>query len=534
MKKILLATLLLPAIFSACTKEQMEEIYVQEKYDFSQLPKYPVSVVKVETKNHVPLMALNALENDDEVGWKSDRPQTRLAEIIREEVWENGFGRTIYARSDESIVMENMHRYMYPGSLLDGPSIGNFTYTPITVPTGPVNVSVSFPAKTVTGTIDEPSLSRTRQFLADLMQQEISGQQTSSVVYNIDRFTSYNELKTLFGSNTNTSFLFWGTSSSDTNMEQKVSLNTGLYLQFVQKYFSLDMDIPRDGWIQGNINSEYSPVYVSSLAYGRLGILTLETTMIEEEAERIFKNVVSGLIVNKNKQLTSEERKFFDEATMKVYLAGGDGESGVKVINGPEEFIAWITEGGTFSAQSWGQPIYASFSYLSDHSPFKVDYQIDIDADPLYVKLVQTGTKDNQTYKIQFFNNINGTSRTSPPLYIKFNILRETAYIDYHEGSFTWFVPDVKEYRVIESEETYTQNYFRGYEHVIAQNVKDDRLYYHSWSGWDWGMDWKINRRRYFLQPGRFYKVLAPEFNVDWIYYHPDAWTAYMGVWEVQ
>lgn len=37
------------------------------------------------------------------------------------------------------------------------------------------------------------------------------------------------------------------------------------------------MDIPSNGLISGTIPGGYSPVYVSSIAYGRIGILTLET-----------------------------------------------------------------------------------------------------------------------------------------------------------------------------------------------------------------------------------------------------------------
>ena len=56
------------------------------------------------------------------------------------------------------------------------------------------------------------------------------------------------------------------------------------------------MDIPEKSFIEGSINAQYSPVYVSSIAYGRVGILTLETDEIYENAESIVKKAVNGFL----------------------------------------------------------------------------------------------------------------------------------------------------------------------------------------------------------------------------------------------
>ena len=82
------------------------------------------------------------------------------------------------------------------------------------------------------------------------------------------------------------------------------------------------MDIPEKSFIEGSINAQYSPVYVSSIAYGRVGILTLETDEIYENAESIVKKAVNGFLYNKKEFLTVEEKGFFDEARMKVYVGG--------------------------------------------------------------------------------------------------------------------------------------------------------------------------------------------------------------------
>ena len=56
---------------------------------------------------------------------------TRASEIISETLWDNGFGKTIHAQADESIVLDNLNRYIYPGSILDGASVANQDYKTI-------------------------------------------------------------------------------------------------------------------------------------------------------------------------------------------------------------------------------------------------------------------------------------------------------------------------------------------------------------------------------------------------------------------
>ena len=86
--------------------------------------------------------------------------------------------------------MDNLNRYIYPGSILDGASVANQDYKTISVHYKPINVSVSFPAQKVTGVLEKPSLSSCRQLVMDLMHQKGIGQQSASVHFDIHSFTS--------------------------------------------------------------------------------------------------------------------------------------------------------------------------------------------------------------------------------------------------------------------------------------------------------------------------------------------------------
>ena len=391
-------------------------------------------MVNINVHNYIPDMGDKVLSSPSHI-------HTRASEIISETLWDNGFGKTIHAQADESIVLDNLNRYIYPGSILDGASVANQDYKTTSVHYKPINVSVSFPAQKVTGVLEKPSLSSCRQLVMDLMHQKGIGQQSASVHFDIHRFTSYDELKMTFGSNANTSFLFWGSSSSQQEHKERISKSSGLYIRFIQKYFTIDMDIPEKSFIEGSINAQYSPVYVSSIAYGRVGILTLETDEIYENAESIVKKAVNGFLYNKKEFLTVEEKGFFDEAGMKVYVGGGNGDSGVKTLTGFDDFIKFISEGGHFSAETPGKPIFCSFAYLSDHSPYKVKFKIDIDSDPVYARIEYRNLKNDsyvgrslQREKIigdvhlAFYADRTAKIPTVAPRYISFNIVEHSRH----------------------------------------------------------------------------------------------------------
>lgn len=212
------------------------------------LEKYPEPTVTITAHNHIPFLAKNILE---------EKAITKSVNIISDIAWANGFGRTITARSDEMVIPDNMNRYIYPGSILEASSIAETRFTPIPVKNNPVHVSVSFPAKKVGGTIKEPSLLNIRQFVMDLMQQNNIGKQSATLSFDVQKFVSYDELKMTFGSNENTGLLFWGTSSAQYQNKYRIIRSSGLCIKFIQKYFTLDMDIPSNGLISGTIPGGY-------------------------------------------------------------------------------------------------------------------------------------------------------------------------------------------------------------------------------------------------------------------------------------
>ena len=152
--------------------------------------------------------------------------------------------------------------------------------------------------------------------------------------------------------------------------------------KFIQKNFTIDMDIPKAGQlidlnVDPNILGAYSPVYVSSVTYGRLGIITVESNANFEQLNTAFKKAFGILgVVNGENTLTQEEMNIINLADIKVYLVGGSGVQAVQTVSGYQNFMNYVAGGQTFSPQAPGVPITFSMRYLSDHSACKAQFQI--------------------------------------------------------------------------------------------------------------------------------------------------------------
>lgn len=340
--------------------------------------------------------------------------------------------------SSESVVLNHLNRYIFPGSLLMGNSIQDLNYKPVFASLNPITVSLSIPAinqKTAI-TITNPSLSATRAAVYNYLKTA-DFTQNGQLSYSIQQFSSYDELKVAFGSNVNSRNLFGKNSSSTSVEEGMVAKQTGFYVKFYQTSFTLDMDVPNGSLVKdNNFDSEgIEPVYVSSISYGRMGILTIETNEKTEDARRIINETFNKLFYKKQTNFSQEEKTLIEEADFNLYLVGGDGYASSQSFKGYEAFVNNVSQ-SNFSKDQPGVPIFCSYSYLKDNAPVITKFKFDVKRPPLYVKLVKENIKDinsnnppggiydnkkEAVLKIYFYKN-RSLVPTLPNPYINFKI----------------------------------------------------------------------------------------------------------------
>ncbi|ASZ09805.1 thiol-activated cytolysin family protein [Chitinophaga pendula] len=372
MKTNLLVVLSGAALLFASCEKKLKDISPEQRplSAFSHLPKFPEPLIRVK----------NSMSLKDYLADIQLSPTT----FIKDSFWAAGTGKSVIYESTEQAVLPDNEILAYPGSIIRGNSISTMDFIPIAgyIPR-PIRVGVTFPTTTPTGTIASPSLSETRVFLRNsLLNAPGSGKQISSFSFELSRFTYYEEIKQSFGSNAKVKGIFSSSSSSSSWGQNKISKSTGVVLKFTQKNFDISMDIPRDGQLidpASNPNNfgQYSPVYVSSVTYGRMGIIVIESNYSFNDVNSAFSKVTRKLFKSSSETLTTSEQQVIDNSEIQVFIVGGHGETEAQAISGYDSFVNYVAGGGEFSAADPGVPIAFTLRYLSDHSLFKTRFQVD-------------------------------------------------------------------------------------------------------------------------------------------------------------
>lgn len=344
------------------------------------------------------------------------------------------FETAVEFESSESVVLPHLQRYIYPGSLLMGNSIQDLSFKPISAKINPVTVSLSIPATNYeTGFVmEKPSLSALRELVNNYLRTATFSQ-NGQLSYSIEKFSSYDELKVAFGTDIETRGLFNKHSTSEDQYGYMVSKRNGFYIKFYQTSFTLDMDLPEKSLVQDQNFDDggVEPVYVSSIAYGRMGILTIETDELSEKSLRVINSSFNTIFKNGSSTLTEEEKRFFNGADLKLLLIGGNGNTAVQSFKGYEAFVEHISQ-GTFSKSSPGVPIFCSYAYLKDNSPVKTTFKFNIKKRPLYVELIKENVRTNQDrtkvcdLRLKYYESRSKIPTIASPYY-KIKVVKKTS-----------------------------------------------------------------------------------------------------------
>lgn len=295
------------------------------------------------------------------------------------------FDKDIEVDCYETVILPSDVPHLWAGNVVKKNSIAGHLFTPVSGQKSPITLSSSLYGVTPRE-INRPSNSAYLSYVNSVIESG-NFSQYGEFSYSVEQFSSYNEIKKAFGSDVNTGIIFFSSGSSESTSNHSISRATGIYLKFYQTNFRVFMDEPDDYIPSASMSDRENSVYVNSIAYGRLGILAMETNYSAEEAMTQVNKVINRLFVKGSKDYTSEEKAFLESCEFKLFMIGGEGESDVTCFTGLEAFIANVNR-GSFSMENPGVPILCTFNNLSDHSPFNIRFVIKYEKDPLYVELV--------------------------------------------------------------------------------------------------------------------------------------------------
>lgn len=405
----------------------------------------------------------------------------------------------------ESVVLPELQPHIWIGNVLTKSSVVDCNYNPLIYPRNPITISATLPG-TNSKVIDNASYSK---YLAYIQEQTSKGtfSQNGEFNFTTEQFTSYNELKVAFGSNVSTGGLFWKSSTTTEGNDHTISKATGLYVKFYQTSFKVVMDYPQGEIASIPSNLVDEAVYVNSITYGRLGILTIETNEAIHNAEMIVNKTFRKLFVSGSSNLTTEEQAFLDGCDFRVYLIGGNGSTSVETFKGYSGFIQHIKK-GTFSQNEPGAPLFCTFNHVKNNSPVSVKFKYSIKKEPVYLELKwKMNPKQDNFIKnkgdliVNFYRNSSKIPTIAPP-HIKIKLRCTTTEKEHGRNPDSYTT--IKDYEF--------QN--AGYKTSMAllTNVYTTNIVPSRQTGppWDREMEWGYTIRKiYLLQDNNEYTVVG-------------------------
>ncbi|NJN26456.1 MAG: hypothetical protein HC819_11005 [Cyclobacteriaceae bacterium] len=319
---------------------------------------------------------------------------------------------------DEMLALDPTSDVIYPGALVIGESIPTGEYLPLVAERDSITLSISL--ENLSGSpvvkIGDPKLSTVREGVKKILDQEVTGGTPAKINYSISQVHTKEQLNLALGANYRSA----ATKVSASFDFESTSYTNKFVMKFLQVYYTIDMDLPRNPsdlftkLPDPALLGATSPVYVSTVTYGRMILYTMETNYTKTEVDAAF----SASFGSSDGSINAEYEKVFRESSIKALVIGGSGAEAAKTIKGPEEVFSYIATGGNYSKDSPGAPLSYKLRYVKDNAVARVvlgsEYTVrtcDLAYPEFSIEMVSircTGCEDGNGSAAELYGNVDG------------------------------------------------------------------------------------------------------------------------------
>lgn len=269
---------------------------------------------------------------------------------------------------NELLLLDPTTDVIYPGAMLKGESITTGEYIGINGGRAPITLSVSLQNIDGSSTIEieDPKLSTVRESINSTLQQGVSGATAAKLNYTLEEVYSEEHLDIALGAN------YRGKNKS---ISGSFDFNSSKYknkfvLKYIQEYYTIDMDLPPTDSPGSLFTSlpelnSTSPIFVSSVKYGRMVLYTIESDYEKNEINLAF----AASYGDADAEAQVDHEKIISSSSINATVIGGSGADAAAVVIGPEGVYDYIINGGNYSADSPGAPLAYTLRYIKNGYP---------------------------------------------------------------------------------------------------------------------------------------------------------------------
>ncbi|MBN2440759.1 MAG: thiol-activated cytolysin family protein [Spirochaetales bacterium] len=285
----------------------------------------------------------------------------------------------------EFVILNDQIDEVWAGMILNTASAMQSTLQPITLPRSTLDLSISLANAANTNTVTikdvESSLGGYRTGLQKLRNANLTSSTESRLNYQIESISSEEQIE--FSTDLNI------TQADKARIEGMFNFNsntlkTKLLVSFTQQYYSVSINrksFPSQYFastitydqLSGSTKipaSSYSPVYVSTINYGRIAFLSIESSLSESQVKADLNAAFQQAKTSASINMNYLQKVRMSTYTMNIFVWGGNSEDGVYSIKGFDAFTNYILNAHSYSATNVGSPISYHTYYLKDDSQF--------------------------------------------------------------------------------------------------------------------------------------------------------------------
>ena len=282
---------------------------------------------------------------------------------------------TASAKYDTMLVLDPTTDVIYPGALIKGETIGTGEYTPIVADRKPITISASLEniSGGIAADVESPALSSVRSAIKKILNQEVTGSTAARNTFEIEEIHSAEQLQMAIGANYSYS---GGVASVKAGFDFRTKEKKSRYLiKFMQSYYTVDMDLPKTPSdlfqspqeIRLAMLGSVSPMYVASVTYGRMALVSIESDASESELQAALEASFSSGVHSGELDISGSHKQTLAKSKIKGTIIGGSGAD-ASAIRNVDSLLSYIDRGGNWSHESPAAPISYKLRYLSDNS----------------------------------------------------------------------------------------------------------------------------------------------------------------------
>lgn len=262
---------------------------------------------------------------------------------------------------------------VYVGAAFPESEFGyNFTKE-LLYPRNPIEISTSFPDSYLGEITRETGSFGYKKFMKEVLRSSeyktfLQKGGRESLDFQCTEYFSYSDIEKAFSSNAGLAKIF--SAKVQTN-SKKTNIQSRLLGQLVSRNFTVTMEVPVNGFFKDkskDISAE-NPVYVRSISYGKIALLSVESSYSFEEVKKAVEAGIKWKIFSAGGSFSSKDTEILQKSTITLYLISDDTNGSANQFFNSLDDIKNAFQ-INYSEANFGLPIFCKGYYTKDNSLF--------------------------------------------------------------------------------------------------------------------------------------------------------------------